>query len=191
MINGLDIKAFYKTINQSGYGRFILFILKFCLVYFSLHFFFQLLIGGSVKGGFYLSILEDMDLAKMYRDFQLYVTGVIMNLFGYEYGIDGNRIYIIGGVGALLGYSCYGFNEISFYSALIISYPKGVNIKYKMLIFGVLFIVISNILRIVFVTIVFNEFPRETLSNLDHHLIYNVWIYSCILAGFLFFVTRK
>jgi len=184
------VKEIKNYLTQSTPGIFLFFVIKVIVFFFLFDYFFEFLIGASIEGGIYWPVLAKFNLAEGYRDFLLNASSAIIRLLGYDTHIDGKHLFILYGGGINLGYSCYGFGVISALMALILAYPKEIRQKIRFVVIGLLGIIVLNIIRIISLTIVYTEIPRDNLKNVDHHLIFNIVVYILVFGIFFWYVEK-
>ena len=158
------------------------FIGLFLLFYYSNIFFF----GLTTPGGHYNSFLaEHLNYIHLLRWVLLKCSAFILRCFGFT-AITNNYALLVAGHGAIiLIYSCLGLGVISFFSAFVLSYPKPRKQKILFLLIGIFTIEFLNIIRFVTLALFWD---KRTGAIIDHHTIFNIFIYILISTGLYFWV---
>lgn len=167
------------------------FIIKLFLFFFIFDSFFTFLIGCTAPGGtYYLGFVDQhLDFVHWFEQFLLHGGGGFAGLLGYQYQITGKTLNLINGSGVILGYSCIGFSVMSFYAAFVLAFPNKISVKAKYLSLGLAGIILLNIIRIGGLAVIYTRLPNHKLSNIDHHLVFNITVYIFIFIIFIF-LTR-
>lgn len=184
------LKAKKKTevsaINKKNEApRFVItFLVLFGLFYYFNIFFFGITSTGNNYNAY---LTEHLNYISGLRSLLLQSSAFILNAIGFG-AIYNQYELLVAGHGVLrLVYSCLGLGVMSFFAAFVIAYPgRRVN-KFLFLIAGLTGIQLLNILRFVVLAIFWN---KKTNLILDHHTIFNIFIYLIIALTLYFWVKH-
>jgi exosortase/archaeosortase family protein len=159
----------------------ILFIIKFLVTFCVFYFGTLAVIGLSAEEGYYSPfVAKYINYIDWLRDSLLTVSEKVLSWIGYETDRPNKYdLFVKGGYGVRMVYSCIGYGVMSFWAAFIIA-NKG-NWKRKAIwIIGGLFVLwCINILRISLLVVALNKKWSMPLG-LDHHTWFNIVAYSLI-----------
>lgn len=164
------------------------FIIRFLLLFTALYILFPFYWGITGKGGvFYSSFLaEYVDLIRFYSTALTKAAKAVLDVLGFEtHQKQYNALRIAHSRGIVVNPSCLGWGVISFWIAFVIANEGNFWRKIKWLSFGVLAIVVINILRIALIALA-NHLEWNLITELDHHLSFNIVSY-----GFIFLLTIR
>ena len=88
----------------------------------------------------------------------------------------------------IIGYDCLGFGVMCFFAAFVIAYPKPLLPKIIFLGAGLIIIQLLNIARFVLLTL---HWHRSKIYIADQHTVFNLFIYSLIMAALLLWIRAK
>lgn len=169
-------------------NKHVLFIINFVILFSTFYGFNILFIGITAEGGIYLSWVDkNLNYIQQWRTFNLASTASILNNIGYEVKTTSHTLSVAGHAGFKLVYSCLGFGIMSFYAAFVLAYPKPNQTKIITLIIGLLSIQLLNQCRFLWISIYWN--PTFNSHLLDHHVAFNIFIYT-IVFGIIVWSTR-
>lgn len=173
--------------------HFVAYLAKFIIVYCLLYYGTQLIIGLTVAGNMYSSLVHDyFDYVSLLRKSLLYASKVVVGLFGYEARVEQNFFLRIRyGSAVRMVYSCLGVGVFSFWCAFVIANTGKSLYKAKWIIGGVLLIWLINIVRICLLLIATND-KWKLFSIIDHHTLFNIVAYGAVFfLIYLFDRTQK
>ncbi len=177
-----------QTVNRSDNAplRFIItFILLFVIFYYFNVFFFSITSPGSNHYNAFLT--DNLNYIHLLRQLLLKSSAQILNWLGFA-AITNEYYLLVAGRGEIrLIYSCLGLGVISFFSAFVLAYPKKWKSKIIFLICGILGIEFLNIIRFVVLALFWN---KSNKTGLNHHTIFNIFIYLTIALALYFWVKR-
>jgi exosortase/archaeosortase family protein len=163
----------------------ILFILLFAIFYYFNIFFF----GITSPRNYYSSFLDNhLNYIRGLRVLLLNVSSQILNWMGFA-SITNEYDLLVAGHGVIqLVYSCLGLGVISFFAAFVIAYPKRLKPKIIFLVSGVIGIEVLNVIRFVLLALFWQKHGEHVL---DHHTIFNIFIYLVIAVTLYFWVKHE
>lgn len=174
-----------KRLDRQSPVRFVLlFFTLFVLFYYFNIFFF----GITSHGNHYNAFLDEhFNYIRVLRHCLLQVSAQIINWFGFT-AITNDYELLVAGRGKIqLVYSCLGLGVISFFTAFVIAYPKKLKEKLIFLVSGIICIQLLNILRFVLLALFWD---KKSTIILDHHTIFNLFIYITIGISIYFWVKH-
>lgn len=171
--------------------------LKFVLILFVLYLLFSQgnLFMNSVfsEGGKYhqLFFANHLNYIQGLKSLLISVSTWIIQLFGL-YAIHNNTdILVIDGPLLRISYSCLGLGVMSFLAAFVLAFPTLWKSKIKMLVFGLLFIFLLNVLRIAGLGLLFGYHHSQRFNFTYHHEIFNVIVYIIVFIMLYFWVKSN
>jgi len=169
--------------KQNNPIKFALWFIGLFLVFY---YFNILFFGLTTPGGLYSPFLAKyLNYIQALRWLLLKCSAFILRCFGFV-TITNNYELLVAGRGAIkLVYSCLGLGVISFFSAFVLAYPKPRNQKIIFLLSGIFIVQLLNITRLVILALFWNKRAGEII---DHHTIFNIFIYIVISASLYFWV---
>ena len=173
-----------QSVNKKN---FLIFLLKFFLLFSFLYFGTLIIIGLSSPGNQYSSfIAKYLDYVSGLKILLMRGTAVVASLFGYETLEHPNYIVrAINGRGVMIAFDCVGYGVMSFWIAFIIASNVRIKKTLVWLIGGLLIIYLINIFRIGLYLVALNKKWPMPLG-LDHHTWFNIVVYIA-----LFFMIWK
>ncbi len=123
-----------------------------------------------------------------------YDTSFVFTKDIYYYGVF--AIQIKGGVETFIGFTCLAIGLMWLFMVMIMAYSGNWKYKFFYILFGLILIQILNVFRITYLTWLGRNgesFAQKQLSifgliKLDHHAIFNLFIYIVIFFLFIFWV---
>lgn len=109
-----------------------------------------------------------------------------LELLGYEVVNNYRSVAILGSYGVIVGNHCVGFGLTYGFAALIISYPAPWKKKLWFIPLGAALIMLSNIIRVIVLTISTHE--KGGFVELDQHDFFNYIIYGLIFILWIVWV---
>ena len=165
--------------------RFVItFIVLFALLYYFNIIFFGLTSTGNNYNA-YLS--QHLNYISGLRLILLKSSAFILNIFGFS-AIFNEYELLVAGHGVLkLVYSCLGLGVMSFFAAFVIAYPAKWLNKLLFLAAGLAGIQLLNVARFVVLAIFWD---KKNTHILDHHTVFNIFIYLVIAVSLYFWVKQ-
>jgi exosortase/archaeosortase family protein len=165
--------------------RFVVgFVILFALFYYFNIYFFRITLPGEHYNAF---LADHLNYIRSLRLALLKTSAWLLNLLGYG-AICNDYELLVAGHGTLqVVYSCLGLGVISFFAAFVLSYPKKWKNKIIFMLSGIIGIEVLNILRFVLLSIFWN---RKENHILDHHTIFNIFLYLVIAITLYFWVKH-
>jgi exosortase/archaeosortase family protein len=149
---------------------------------FVVFYYFNILFFGlTTPGGHYSPFLADyLNYIQALRWILLKCSALILRCFGFATITNNYELLVAGHGFIILVYTCLGLGVISFFSAFVLAYPKPRKAKIVFLLSGIFFIELLNIIRLVVLALFWD---KRTGAIIDHHTIFNIFIYIVISAG--------
>lgn len=171
--------------NLSPVKFIISFLLLFTVFYcFNLYCFAATSPGSRHYNQF---IANNLDYIKGLRWLLLTSSTNWLNTLGFT-AIHNNYNLLVAGHGSIqVVYKCLGLGVISFFTAVVIAYPKPTKAKVAFIITGIFALLFLNIVRFMLLALYWTNADNMTL---DHHTIFNFIIYI-IIAVALYFWMRE
>jgi exosortase/archaeosortase family protein len=168
---------------------FLLYVLKFVVVFCIIYFGTIAIIGLSVPGNYYSStVAHYFNYISWLKSSLLHGSKWTLSIFGYNSYVapDNYSLKMKDGGGVRLSYYCLGYGVMSFWIAFILA-NKGVWFKKVKWIFcGLLLIWCINVIRISLLLIVTNKHWGMPLG-INHHTWFNIVAYTIIFVLIYFF----
>jgi len=169
--------------NKNGPVRFVI---SFIILFLVFYYFNILFFGITSPGNHYSPFLADhLNYIHYLRWFLLSSSAQILNWMGYSVIISEYELLVAGHGAIKLVYSCLGLGLVSFFSAFVLSYPKPWKAKIIFLIIGIVSIELLNILRLILLALFWDKHIGKII---DHHTIFNFFIYIIIAISLYFWV---
>lgn len=167
----------------------IKFAIWFVGLFLVFYYFNILFFGLTTPGGRYSPFLaEYLNYIKVLRWVLLKCSALVLKCFGFATITNNYELLVAGHGSIILIYSCLGLGVISFFSAFVLAYPKPRKEKLIFLLSGIFIIQILNIARLVILALYWN---KRAGAIIDHHTIFNIFIYIVISAGLYFWVKNN
>lgn len=164
-----------KPVSRRVNAPALFFTIRFFLLFIGLYGFNQAFIGLSTPGGSYLSALDQhVNYIKAWRHFNIRVVAQIIELLGYRVETTEISLRVTGRAGFILIYSCLGYGIMSLVAAFILAYPKPAGSRFVFFFLSLLFIQITNILRLVLIAL---YAKKQAGIFINHHTLYNILLY--------------
>jgi exosortase/archaeosortase family protein len=175
-----------KLFEKGSPARFLAIFLPSFLAFY---YFNILFFGLTSEGNYYNSfIAAHFDYITLLRYLLLHTTAKVLHWLGYA-SVTNETAILVAGHGTLkLIYSCLGLGVISFFAAFVIAFPKKLGRKLIFLISGVVVIEILNVFRFVILAIFWDK--NEDTQIVDHHTLFNIFIYIVIAITLYFWVKH-
>ncbi|TSD65857.1 hypothetical protein FFF34_000205 [Inquilinus sp. KBS0705] len=176
-------KHYFK---KSSPVRFVItFLVLFLLFYYFNVFYF----GITSKGNHYSAFLDEhLNYIKWLRWILLHSAAKVLNWLGYMSLVSNYELLAVGHSKIRLIYTCLGLGVMSFFAAFVMAYPKTLKSKIILLITGLLGIQVLNILRFILLALYWNRTKERII---DHHIIFDVFIYIVIAVTLYHWVNSK
>jgi len=159
-------------------------VLFLCFFYFNAVFF-----GITQSGARHYNawIADNLNYISALRHVLLKSSAQILNWMGFSV-ITNDIDLLVAGRGVIrIAYDCLGLGVISFFAAFVISYPKNWKLKTIFLISGILGIELLNVIRFIVLALFWDKQHNQVL---DHHTIFNIFIYLVIAFVLFFWIKR-
>ena len=176
-------------LNKNSLLYLLKFIMCFCVLYYGT----MAMIGLASPGGHYVAFIHDyLDYVGWLRFLLLHTSKKILAALGYNTFVDGlYTIYMYGGRGVRLVYSCIGFGVMSFWIAFIYANKVHWQKKVKWAMGGIVLLFFINVIRISLLLVVINDHWNNPF-NLDNHTLFNIVAYIFIfIMIYLFDLAEK
>jgi exosortase/archaeosortase family protein len=169
--------------KQNNPIKFAIWFISLFLVFY----YFNILFFGLTTPGSHYSpfLAEYLNYIKALRWILLKCSALILRSFGFATITNNYELLVAGHGSIILVYSCLGLGVISFFSAFVLAYPKPRKEKTIFLLSGIFTIQLLNITRLVILALFWN---KRTGAIIDHHTIFNIFIYIVISASLYFWV---
>ncbi|HVW96629.1 MAG TPA: glycosyltransferase [Mucilaginibacter sp.] len=192
----VDIKIdeiLLKNKNATASGREdtspLRFIIGFAVLFAAFYYFNILFFGLTLPGGHYLPFVADhLNYIAGLRELLLQSSATLLHWLGYDVITNNYELLVPGHTAIKLVYSCLGLGVMSFFSAFVIAYPVKFKQKVWFLVGGILVIQVLNVIRFVLLALYWNSNHNRVV---DHHLIFNIFIYIIIACTLYFWVKRS
>ncbi len=162
----------------------IKFLSAYCIIYYGS----QAIIGLSAPGGYYSSFVHDyLNYPAWLRKALLKCSQFFLEIMGYQTEMpDEYKVRMIGGKGVRMVYSCLGIGVMSFWIAFMLANETGYKKKIFFTLFGISFIFLINIGRIMLLFITANK-GQKMPFGIEHHTLFTVASYILIILLILVF----
>jgi exosortase/archaeosortase family protein len=174
--------------NKKNYNAFIVFVVKFLLIFCVLYYGTVAVIGLAAPGGYYSETVDKyFDYVTWARKTLLHGTKFLLSAFGVEtYFASEHNLRQVNGRGIFLVYECVGYGVISFWTAFVLASIGTWKRKLAWLAIGVGFLWILNICRLALLLVATNKGWAMPLGW-DHHTWFNVIAYVAIFVMMIWF----
>lgn len=165
------------------------FLLVFLSIFVVFYYFNVLFFGVTSPGNHYIAFLDQhLNYIRLLRHFLLNATAQALNWMGYTAITSDTELLVVGHGVIRLVYSCLGLGVMSFFTAFIIAFPKNSKSKFIFFFSGAVIFQMLNIARFVVLAL----FWKSTKGIiLDHHTIFNIFIYILIGISIYFWVKHE
>jgi exosortase/archaeosortase family protein len=169
-------------------NKLLLYCIKFLLAYCILYYGSQAIIGFSAPGGHYSSFVQNyFNYPALLRKALLRCSGFFLEMKGYHTEMpDEYKIRMVGGRGVRMVYSCLGIGVSSFWAAFMIANETTIKKKIYFILFGLLFIFLINVGRIMLLFIAANK-GMSIPFGIEHHTLFTVASYILIIFMIVIF----
>lgn len=185
---------YYKCMKQVLFKYFDLtYFLKFISLFLLLYAFNGFYIGVTGAGGMFYSpfLNHHLNYVAWMRSSILHGANLLAHTFGTNsFIIPPYTLKILRGPSVMMGYSCIGFGNISFWLAFVVTHSSTtIKKKIKWCMAGVFVIWFVNCLRVTFLLM---ALKANTNINrfADHHTLYNTIAYT-LIAAMVYLFTKK
>lgn len=168
--------------------RFLIFALKFIVLYCFFYFASLAVIGLASLEGYYVAWVHDyFNAVQWLKNSLIIAVEFISNLLGHKTVIEGNELIRFENArGVRIAKSCLGIGVMSFWAAFIISDHNYRIKKTYWLLLGLMVLWMINVLRIVLFLFSIN-LGWEMPFGLDHHTWFNIQAYLAIFMMIYFY----
>lgn len=166
----------------------IKFAVWFIGLFLVLYYFNILFFGLTTPGSHYSQFLaEHLNYIQALRWLLLKCSALVLRCFGFATITNNYELLVAGHRAIILVYSCLGLGVISFFSAFVLAYPKPRKEKIVFLLSGIITIEFLNIIRLVILALYWD---KRVGAIIDHHTIFNIFIYIVISTSIYFWVKN-
>jgi exosortase/archaeosortase family protein len=184
----IALKEILKSFKQpeSARSRIFWFLFKTLLFYLIFNYFFLAFEGLTTMGGKLYSpfIFEHFDFIRLFRKFLLWGGAQFASLIGYPSGYNHYNLFVYGGSGVRMVYSCLGFSLMSAYAALILAWPAKWFYQVMSLVMGLVIIILLNIVRLGGLAVLYSTGHNGFFNIIDHHTLFNIIVLAVALLMF-------
>jgi exosortase/archaeosortase family protein len=165
-----------------------MFSIKFLVLFLLFYYFNIMFFGLTSPGNNYNAFLDEhLNYVAWLRWGLLHTSSFILNHIGFISIVSTTELLVVSHNKIQLIYSCLGLGVMSFFAAFVIAYPKKLKPKLWFLLAGLLGIQALNILRLMVLALYWN---RSRARIVDHHLIFDVFIYIVIVIALFRWVNN-
>jgi exosortase/archaeosortase family protein len=164
----------------------IRFVVTFLVLFLAFYYFNILFFGLTSPGSHYNNFLANhLNYIDWLRWILLKCSTKALHILGFT-AINNKYELLVAGRGIIrLVYTCLGLGVMSFFAAFVIAYPKSIKPKLIFLICGLLSIQFLNVVRFVILALFWD---KHTSHIVDHHTIFNIFIYIAIVVSLYFWI---
>ena len=175
--------------KDNSFKSIFLFGSKFLMLFLVFYGSNILFISLTSPGGMYIPWLaENVNYIKAWRTFDLESTAAILHTLGYLTTSDDFTLAVAGRAGFKLVYSCLGYGLMSFFAAFVLAWPETRLQKVTMLLSGLATIQALNLVRFLCISLYWK--PTFKSYWLDHHTIFNIILYACVLVALCWWTSK-
>lgn len=173
--------------EADGYAKFLKFVIGFVLLFPAFYYFNIWFFSITAPGARHYTpfIAHHFNYISGLRRFLLGSSAQVLNWLGFSAIYDEHHLLVAGHGYLELIYSCLGLGVVSFFAAFVLTYPAKWKPRLILLFLGIIAIQLLNVLRFVLLGLFWNK--REA-RIVDHHTIFNVFIYIVIGVTLYFWV---
>lgn len=173
-----------KKLWRDPYSRFIF---LFVGIYITLYYFNIAYIGITAKGGLYVPFLADhLNYIEWWRTFSIETSAKILRSMGEVVYTNGTQLKVIGKSGFRLVYECLGYGFMSAFIAFCLTFPSPFKHRIAFMFLGLCLIQLLNIARFVLLALFWHK--HKLPLNIDHHTVFNAFIYLFMMAICYFWI---
>lgn len=168
--------------------NFLLFLIKFILIFSFCYFGTLAMIGLAAPGKYYSPFIDHyLDYVSGIKNALITGTRGILALFGIEtYRAPDYVVRITNGTGVKIAYDCVGYGVMSFWIAFVVSSASTFKRAFLWILFGILLLYLINVMRITLLLLAYNRQWAIPLG-IDHHTWFNIFAYGAIFTMIYFF----
>jgi exosortase/archaeosortase family protein len=168
--------------------KFILFLVKFLVVFLVCYYGTIAIIGLSAEHGLHSPfVAQYLDYVSWIRTSLLYGSKWMLSMFGVDtYFNNEYNIRQVNGRGIVIVYTCVGYGIMSFWTAFVVASVASWRKKLIWWAAGISFFWILNVTRLSLLLVATNKNWAMPLGW-DHHTWFNLIAYSVILGMIYFF----
>jgi len=111
----------------------------------------------------------------------------VLKSLGFEAYKSYDVLWIVGTKGVRIDNVCLGVDLIANLIVLIAAYPGRLKLKFLIIPFGIVFILLLNIFRAS--GIVLSQYYHSSLANFDYHYTFNILVYLIIFGAWMLYVN--
>ena len=168
--------------------RFMIFALKFFLLFCLFYYASLAIIGFSSPGGYYIVWIDHyFNYIQWVKMSLIRAVEFFSYLFGYKTVIEGNDLIRFEHArGVRIAMSCLGIGVLSFWAAFVVSDNKVFLKKMTWLFFGLIVLWLINVMRILLFLFSIN-LGWSMPFGFDHHTWFNIQAYLAIFIMIYFY----
>lgn len=172
--------------------QFVMFALKFLILFAIFYFTTTLIIALAAPGGLYSPFVQKyLDYVTALAKSLEWGTRFFVKVFGYDTYILPNFIVrIVNGTGIRIAFNCLGYGVMSFWIAYVLATTKPWLKKFGWVIFGWVLLWIINVIRLGLLLLAYNK-NWEMPLGIDHHTWFNICAYGAIFTMMYFFERKS
>ena len=161
--------------------NFLVYLVKFSLLFCFFYFGTVALIGITAPGGYYVPfIAEYLNYIDWLRSSLLFASKQLLRLLDYHPYINNKyELYAKYNVGIRMVYTCIGYGVMSFWAAFVMANKGSWKRKTVWILGGLFALWFINVLRITLLIVALDKKWPMPLG-LDHHTWFNIVAYSLI-----------
>jgi len=161
---------------------YVRFVVSFIGLYFFLYYFNILYIGITAKGGMYVPFLDKyLNYIDWWRTFSLGASAKILKWLDYSVLLNETQLRVVGRYGISLVYECLGYGIMSVFTSFCLTFPSPFKHRFLFMLAGLIVIQFLNIWRFILLVLYWNR--SAPLFGMDHHDIFNIFIYTILIIG--------
>ena len=172
-------------------NNFILFVVKFLVLFVAFYFGTLFFIGLAAPGGWYSPFVAHyFDYVSWLKLSYIKGASLIAAVFDYDTIQEpGYLLRVVHHRGVIIAYDCVGYGVMSFWAAFTLANKINMSSKLKWLFGGLFLLWVINTIRIgLFLVAINKNWPMPL--GLDHHTWFTIFAYSTIFVMIYFFDKR-
>lgn len=116
-------------------------------------------------------------------------SNLLLTLLGFTSKIHENIVYIEGSEGVRVINACLGWAVMALFIGFIVAYPGSKKSKIKIIPFGILAIVMANIIRISLMAII--SYTAFDKLNFFHRYVFNFILYVVVVSIWIYWIKKN
>ncbi|WP_259065395.1 exosortase Y [Mucilaginibacter sp. X4EP1] len=165
------------------------FVIWFLVLFVFFYYFNAAFFGITQPGARHYNawIADNLNYISVLRTGLIKSSAQVLGWMGFSVITNESDLLVVGRGVIRIAYDCLGLGVISFFAAFVIAYPQKRKSKVVFLIAGIVGIELLNIIRFVVLALFWD---KQHDRILDHHTIFNIFIYL-VIAVVLFFWIKQ